>query len=118
MKDLEEAGVCLRIEIREDSLEHELTIPRKRYTLKLFLRLEMTNCTPVEAYMKRVPGKYDVKEERRDSESYRQAIRSLMYSVIGTRFCFAFAVGKLLQFTEKPTNILWVAFKAISWYVE
>lgn len=48
---------------------------------------------------------------------YRQAIGSLMYLMISSRPDLAFAIGKLSQHSENPTENHWIAVKRLLRYV-
>ena len=48
---------------------------------------------------------------------YRQVIGSLMYLMIGSRPDLAFAIGKLSQHAESPSNFHWIWAKRVLRYL-
>lgn len=52
-----------------------------------------------------------------DDVPYRQSVRILMFLMVFTRPDFAFVIGKLPQFCEKPLKLHLVAVKRVLRYI-
>ena len=56
-------------------------------------------------------------EERHDVNEYQQVVGSLMYAMVHTRPDLAFALGKLSQYMQDPSESHWTYLKALLRYV-
>eukprot|EP00171_Calliarthron_tuberculosum_P000993 IDg993t1 len=71
----------------------------------------MSDCKPVVTLMECQITPKDLTGDPFDSTLYRQCIGSAMYLSVGTRPDISFAVTRLAQFVETPTQPLWTAAK-------
>lgn len=117
MTDCGPASVCLGLEIRRDRAKKALHVSQTKYVLKVLERFKMLDCKPVVTPMDAQPTQEDIDGEPVDSTLYRQAIGSAMYLSVGSRPDIAFAVGRLAQFVENPTQPLWVKAKRLLRYI-
>ena len=120
MKDLGAVREFLGIEIKRDRTNYILQLTQSTYIAKVLERFEMAKSKPVST-----PMTPDFQKSLMSSKSqalspsvpYRSAIGSLMYLMICTRPDIAYAVGKLSQNCESPTNMHWNAVKCILRYI-
>ncbi len=118
MKDLGDARTMLGIEISRDRANKKLFIGQSEYSQSILERFAMQNSktvvTPMEksfSELSQLPSKPAV------NVPYRQAIGSLMWLMIGSRPDLAYAIGKLSQHSESPTEYHWTALKRVLRYV-
>ncbi len=106
-------------EIRRDRSNQKLFICQQQYSHEILSRFGMENSARVSTPMDRrsIAELYEESKEAAD-KPYRQAIGSLMYLMISMRKDIAFAVGKLSQFVEKPTEVNWNAVKRVLRYLQ
>jgi hypothetical protein len=71
--------------------------------------------TPMRDYENLMPTQPE--EERHDANEYQQVIGSLMYAMVHTRPDIAFALGKLSQHMQDPSERHWTYLKALMRYV-
>ncbi len=120
-KDLGPAKVMLGVEIYRNRKDRKLFISQSEYTAKILARFGMEKSRPVVTPMEK-PGNSTIENDRTEDHQtkefpYRQAIGSLMYLMIGSRPDIAFAIGKLSQHAENPSQENWVAVKRIFRYI-
>eukprot|EP00171_Calliarthron_tuberculosum_P004932 IDg4932t1 len=77
----------------------------------------MSKCKPVVTPMDSQLTSADIAGDSMNSTLYRQCIGSAMYLSVGSRPDIAFAVSRLAQFVEAPTQPLWTAAKRTLRYV-
>jgi len=116
MKDLGQARVMLGIEITRDRKNRQLFISQHEYTLSILDRFGMEHSRSVATPMDK-PGNSANDNGPAIDAPYRQAIGSLMYLMIGSRPDLAFAVGRLSQYSENPSQENWVAVKRVFRYI-
>ncbi len=117
MEDCDEANICLGLEIRRDRSKKLLHLSQKRYVEKILQRFGMADSKPVVAPMDGQLLEADIKGELLDPSQYRKAVGSLMHLAVGTRLDISFAVSRLAQYVEHPTEKLWIAIKRVLRYI-
>eukprot|EP00171_Calliarthron_tuberculosum_P023718 IDg23718t1 len=117
MTDCGEANVCLGLEIRRDRTKKTLHVSQTSYISKILERFGMTMCKPVVTLMDSQIQQSDLDSDPVDNTLYRSCIGSAMYLSVGTRPDISFAVSRLAQFVECPTQALWTAAKRILRYL-
>jgi hypothetical protein len=119
MKDLGAAKLVLGIRLTRDRKKKTLFIDQELYLSKMLENFGMGSTrsvrTPIDGYdslehLKEGEAPYD-------SGAYQRAIGSLMYAMIGTRPDIAFAVSKLSQFNQKPSEQNWIGVKRVFRYL-
>eukprot|EP00171_Calliarthron_tuberculosum_P001019 IDg1019t1 len=110
---------CLGLEIHRNRANRTLHLSQKSYTNTVLERFGMHECKPVATPMETSNAKalFPSDQDPVDEVSYRQAIGSLMYLMVGTRPDLAFVVGRLSQFCEKPLKSHWTAVKRVLRYI-
>ncbi len=116
MKYLGQSRVTLGIEITADCPNRRLFISQSDYTLSILARFGMENSHSVTTPMEK-PGNISEDSTPAVNVPYRQAIGSLMYLMIGSPPDLAFAVGKLSQYSENPSQENWTAVKRVFRYI-
>ena len=126
MKDLSDAHYCLGIQILRDRSKKQVRINQSKYIEDILNRFKMQDCNPILTPMD--PGaklstemspKDDQNEiERMKKVPYQNAIRSLMYTMLGTRPDIAFAVGAVSRYSSNPGEGHWKAVKRILRYLK
>ena len=115
MKDLGESRVILGMDIARSRGSRTLTITQERYAQKIIDRFGMTSAcgqsTPMD------PGVDFTVDAEPCTESYREAIGSIMYLMVCTRPDLAYPVCNLAKFVEKPTVVHWTAVKRMLRYI-
>ena len=105
MKNLGPANVMLGIEIQRDRPNRKLFISQSEYTKEILDRFGRSDSKSIATPMDR---SYSELVQQQSSPAndvpYRQVIGSLMYLMIGSRPDLAFAIGKLSQHAESPSN--------------
>ena len=117
MNDCGIASLCLGVEIEHNYKGDFITLSQKIYTAKVLERFGMQNSKPVSTPMDGQLTVDELNSEAIDTTVYRQALGSLMYLAIGTRPDITFAVSRLAQYVERPTNALWLRVKRIFRYL-
>ncbi len=117
MEDCGEASICLGLEIRRDRPKKLLHLSQQRYAEKILHRFGMEDSKPVVTPMEGQLLQSDIEGEPFDSSKYRKAVGSLMYLAVGTRPDISFAISRLAQYVESPTQKLWVAIKRVLRYI-
>lgn len=119
MKEFGEVKSMLGIQVTKNPEIRRMFLHQSDYATLLLQGFQMQNSKPMatrvdQAYLKDVDlqANYDAA-----SFPYREAIGSLMYSMIGTRPGLAFAVGKLSQKCRNPTAKDWKAVKRVLPYI-
>ncbi len=79
-------------------------------------RFEMAESKPVVTPMNGQLELSDLEGDPFDSSFCRQLIGCGMYLSVGTRPDISFAVTRLAQFIEAPTQTLWIAAKRVLRY--
>lgn len=103
MKDLGEARLCIRIEIKRDWKINTISLSQEKYVKNVLKRYGMESCSTVKMPMD--PGtKLDglEGEELPECYPYRQLIGNLMYLSVCTRPDITFSVHKLSKYLSKP----------------
>ena len=118
MKNLGPANVMLGIEIRRDRSNRKLFISQTEYTKEIHDRFGMSDSKHVTTPMDRSYSELVQQESDPAGDvPYRQVIGSLMYLMIGSRPDLAFAIGKLSQHAESPSNFHWISAKRVLRYL-
>ena len=115
MKDSGQARVMLEIEISRDRTKRELFISQREYTASILERFGMENSRFVTTPMDK-PGSSSNEKFAAKDVPYR-AIGCLIYLIIGSRPDFGFAVGRLSQYSENPSEAKWIAVKRVFRYI-
>lgn len=117
MKDLQEACSYLGFEMHCDTSRGTLHLSQLKYSTSVLTRFgtESANgcSTPMEPDVDLFAAGSPVIEF-----SYRKAIGSLMYLMVGTRPDISFAVSCLAKFVNTPTEFHWQAVKRLLRYVK
>ena len=127
MKDLGDTHYCLGIQILRDRSKKQVRINQSKYIEDILSRFEMQDCNPISTPMD--PGaKLSSKMSPRDDNQnemekmkavpYQNAIRSLMYAMLGSRPDIAFAVGAVSRYLSNPGEGHWKAIKRILRYLK
>ncbi len=117
MKDCGEASICLALEILRDSPKKLLHLNQQRYAEKILYCFGMEDSKPVVTSMEGLLLQSDIEGEPFDSLKYLKAVGSLMYIAVGTRPEISFAISRLAQYVESPTQKLWVAIERVLRYI-
>jgi len=99
MKDLGEAKVILRLEIRRDKAFGTLKLSQGKYAAQVLEKFGMAECNPIGTPLE-VGLQLGKADESDDVLPYREAVGSLMYLMVGTRPDLSFAIGKLSRFVS------------------
>jgi hypothetical protein len=98
--------ICLDLEQYLESVLNEHGFPAAKYRPR---------GTPMREYKKLRPIQPD--EERHDTTEYQQVIGKLMYAMVHTRPDIAFALGKLSQHMQNPSEQHWTYLKGLMRYL-
>jgi len=117
MKDLGQAKVILRLEIRRDKALGTLKLSQGKYAAQVLENFGMEECNPLGMPLE--VGLQLVKADGSDEERpHREAVGSLMYLMVATRPDLAFAIGKLSRFVSGYGKEHWAAIKRFLRYVK
>jgi hypothetical protein len=120
-KNLGQATKLLGIRITRNRKTREIFLDQEQYLLGVLRKFGMEAVkyrrrgTPMRDYENLMPTQ--LKEERHDANEYQQVIGSLMYAMVHTRPDIAFALGKLSQHMQDPSERHWTYLKALMRYV-
>ena len=119
MKDLGPARLVLGIRLTRNRKQRTLVIDQELYISKMLENFGMNSTRPVRTPMDDyISLKHIDKEDAPfDSKTYQRAVESLMYAMIGTRPDIAFAVSKLSQFNQNPSESNWRGVKRVFRYL-
>ena len=118
MKNRGPANVMPGIEIRRDRTNRKLFISQSEYTKEILGRFGMSDSKHVATPMDRsYSGLVQQESAPANDEPYRQVIGSLMYLMVGSRSNLAFAIGKLSQHAESPSNFHLISAKRVLRYL-
>lgn len=102
MGDIGEAKLRLDIEISRNHLSRTLNISQNSCKEKIYFWFGTPSRCAARASIVQQIEKFTLETGLLDSTTYPQANGSLMYLMVFTRPGNSFAVGRLLQFIEKP----------------
>jgi hypothetical protein len=120
-KNLGQATKLLGIRITCNRKTREVFLDQEQYLLGGLKRFGMEAAkyrkrgTLMRDYDNLIPTQPE--EERHDANEYQQVVRSLMYAMVYTRPDIAFALGKLSQHMQNPSEKNWTYLKALMRYV-
>jgi hypothetical protein len=121
IKNLGPVTKLLGIRITRDRRTRELWLDQEQYLVQVLKKFGMDTAkykkrgTPMRDYEKLRPRQSY--EERHDANEYQQVVGSLMYAMVHTRPDLAFALGKLSQYMQDPSESHWTYLKALMRYV-
>ena len=125
VKDLGIIKYFLGVQIERDMVHNTLTMNQSHFIDKILNRFGFINCdaspTPSNISIKltaEMSPKTAEEEILMKKTPYREAVRSLMYLMIGTRPDLAFAVSNVSRFMEHPGPAPWNAVKQIFRYLK
>ena len=114
MKDMGAAGVMVGIKITRDKANAKLFVSHLEYANTLFERFGMSESKPVGTPMDKTYFNLShITTDPTNTSKYRQAIRSLMYLMIGFRPDLVFSIVKLSQHCQNPSKNHWTAVKSL-----
>ena len=108
MRDLGPAASFLGMRITRDRKKKLLTIDQQHYTEGIISRFKMDNAKPRRTplpegiHLQKAPTGFKAEASKRTH--YQQMIGSLIYLMIGTRPDIAWAVSRLSQYMQEPTE--------------
>jgi hypothetical protein len=120
-KNLGQATKLLGIRITRNRKTREIYLDQEQYLLGVLNKFGMEALkyrkrgTPMRNYENLEPTQPD--EEHHDANEYQQLVGSLMYAMVHTRPDIAFALGKLSQYMQDPSERHWTYLKALMRYV-
>jgi hypothetical protein len=120
-KNLGQATKLLGIRITRNRKTREIYLDQEQYLLGVLNKFGMEAVkyrkrgTPMRNYENLEPTQPD--EEHHDANEYQQVVGSLMYAMVHTRPDIAFALGKLSQYMQDPSERHWTYLKALMRYV-
>lgn len=120
-KNLGQATKLLGIRITRNRKTKEIFLDQEQYLLGVLKRFGMEAAkyrkrgTPMRDYDNLIPTQPE--EERHNANEYQQVIGSLMYAMVHTRPDIAFALGKLSQHMQNPSEKHWTYLKALMRYI-
>ena len=120
-KNLGQATKLLGIRITRNRKTREIFLDQEQYLLGVLRKFGIEAVkyrkrgTPMRDYENLMPTQPE--EERHDANEYQQVIGSLMYAMVHTRPDIAFALGKLSQHMQDPSERHWTYLKALMRYV-
>ena len=116
MTDLGEAKYILGIHLDYDFEKSIIKINQSGYIKTILERFKMQDCkpvgTPLDTSVKLVKNQEPHSAEI-ENTLYQSTIRSLMYSMIGTRSDIAAVVGVVCRYMSNPAKEHWIAVKRI-----
>lgn len=108
MRDLGPATTFLGMRITYDRVKHMLTLDQQAYVEGILSRFNMISSkprrTPLPKGIHLEKGAEGYKAEASKRTYYQQMIGSLIYLMIGTRPDIAWAVSRLSQYMQEPTD--------------
>ena len=119
-KNLGQATKLLGIRITRNRKTREIFLDQEQYLVGVLKKFGMEAVkyqkrgTPMRDYENLMPTQPE--EERHDANEYQQVIGSLMYAMVHTRPDIAFALGKLSQHMQDPSETHWTYLKALMRY--
>jgi hypothetical protein len=118
MKDLGVAEYCLGIRISRNFQKGKLWLDQEQYTKKILEKFNMENSKPVKTPLN-TSCKFTENSPPIDESKipYREAIGSLLFLAQISRPDIAFAVHKVSQYCNKPSQEHWNAVKWIFRYL-
>ena len=120
-KNLGDATKLLGIRITRNREAREIYLDQQQYLHGVLAKFGMSEAkykkrgTPIRDYENLKPTQPH--EERHDPNEYQQVVGSLMYAMVHTRPDIAFALGKLSQHMQDPSEAHWIYLKALMRYV-
>ena len=117
MKDLGKLHVMLGIHVERCRQKKLLFISQPDYVQTILHRFDMQDSNPMSTPMINSEPAMTMSNDVIDIP-YRQAIGSLMYLMVGTRPDIAFAICRLAQYSENPTEEHWIAVKRVFRYIK
>ena len=118
MKNLAPANVMLGIEVRRERTNRKLFMSQSEYIKEILNRFGMSDSKYVATPRDRSYSELVQQESAPENDvPYRQVIGSLMYLIIGSRPDLAFAIGKLSQHPESPSNFHLISAKRVLRYL-
>lgn len=116
LKDLGSLNFFLGIEVSQTP--DGMLLSQQKYIKDVLLRAKMDDCKPIATPMSsstRLSSRVD--EVFPDPSLYRSTVGALQYLTI-TRPDISFAVNKVCQYMQSPTQLHWVAVKRILRYLK
>lgn len=112
MKDLGVANYCLGIRITRNYQEGKLWLDQECYTTKVLEKYNMVNCKPVKTPLN-TSCKFSENSPKIDNTKipYREAVGSLLFLAQISRPDISYAVHRVSQFCNNPTQEHWDAVK-------
>ncbi len=118
MKDLGVTRVIHGIEIRGDRQNRKFFINQSEYTKTILEQFDMANSKPAVTPTEKSYGELsELPSKPAQNVLYRQVIGSLMWLTIGSRPDLAYAIRRLSQHSQCPTEYHWIAVKRVLRYV-
>ena len=120
-KNLGDVTKLLGIRITRDRKAREIHLDQQQYLQSVLAKFGMSEAkykkrgTPMRDYENLKPTQ--PYEARHDPNEYQQVVGSLMYAMVHTRPDIAFALGKLSQHMQDPSEAHWTYLKALMRYV-
>jgi hypothetical protein len=120
-KNLGDVVKLLGIRITRNRKTREIWLDQQQYLQGVLARFGMSEAkykkrgTPIRDYKNLRPAQPH--EERHDPNEYQQVVGSLMYAMVHTRPDIAFALGKLSQHMQDPSEAHWTYLKALMRYI-
>ena len=120
-KNLGQVTMFLGIRIVQNRKSREIYLDQIQYLEGVLNKFGMNNAkfkrrgTPMRNYEGLKPIQPD--KECHDPTEYQQVVGSLMYAMVYTRPDIAFALGKLSQHMQKPSETHWNYLKALMRYL-
>jgi histone deacetylase 1/2 len=118
VQDLGPLEYFLGIEVKPDS--NGVLLSQKRYALDLLKKANMEKCKPISTPMsssERLSKNHGILLSGEEQFRYRSVVGGLQYLTL-TRPDLSFAVNKVCQFIQSPTDVHWVAVKRILRFVK
>src|SRR5258708_21017846 len=121
IKNLGPVTKLLGIRITRDRRTRELWLDQEQYLVQVLKKFGMATAkykktgTPMRPSENLRPRQSY--EERHAANEYQQAFGTLMHAMLHTRPDLAFALGKLSQYMQDPSELHWTYLKALLRYV-
>jgi hypothetical protein len=122
MTDLGECSYYLGMTIRRDRTNRLIYLGQRAYVEKVLKDHDLwsnvkTAAVPINPGTKLIPASSGYQASDTLRTRYQQAVRSLMYAMMGTRPDITFAVSVVSRFASNPDNTHWLAVQQIFRYL-
>jgi hypothetical protein len=129
IRDLGNLNYILGVKVSRDRVKRTITISQEKYITDILKRFKMLDSLPADTpsvtnnklQKREKPTSFDAAYEAETQEMksipYAEAVGSLIYAMVVTRFDISYSVGLVSRFMSEPSPDHWKAVKRIFRYL-